>query len=301
MNRRILAVGEVLWDVLPGGRQLGGAPANFAFQCRALGADAGIVTRVGDDPLGREVLDRFRALGLPVETVQVDPSRPTGTATADVDETGQAHFTIHENVAWDRIEADETALNAARRADAICFGSLAQRSEPSRSAIRSLVNAAPANALRVFDVNLRAPYIDRDVVSDSLELAGVLKINDQELPEVAAMFAFHGETRDLMQRLAERFGLSVVALTRGPHGSLLWRAGEWSDHPGQAVQVVDTIGAGDAFTAAMTVGLLAGQDLAAINRHANAVAAFVCSQPGGTPALPESLKLAFSPLSEDRS
>ena len=297
MNPRILAVGEVLWDVLPDGKQLGGAPANFAFHCRGLGAMASIVTRVGDDDLGREVIQRFRELGLPTQTVQVDPDRPTGQATASLDDQGQAHFTIHENAAWDRIAADDDALAAARPAQAICFGSLAQRSEPSRSSIRSLVQAAPADALRVFDVNLRAPYIDRDVVAESLTLANVLKLNELELPELAAMFALHGETREMMEALAERFELSVVALTRGSLGSLLWRNGLWSDEQSQPVEVSDTIGAGDAFTATMTVGLLAGRSLDAINRHANAVAAFVCSKPGGTPSLPEALKL---PL-EDRS
>lgn len=297
MSARILAVGEVLWDVLPDGKQLGGAPANFAFHARGLGANASIVTRVGDDPLGREVLDRFAALGLPVETVQIDPDRPTGRAVATPDAQGQAHFTILENVAWDRIAADDLALTAARLADAVCFGSLAQRDEPSRSSIRTLIDAAPATALRVFDVNLRPPFIDRDIVARSLDRADVLKINDQELPEVAAMFAFHGGTRAMIEALADRFGLSVVALTRGSQGSLIWRAGEWADHPGHRVEVVDTIGAGDSFTAALTVGLLAGRSLESINAHANAVAAFVCSRAGGTPILPEDLR---HPTQDDR-
>jgi fructokinase len=294
MSCKIFAVGEVLWDLLPTGKQLGGAPANFSFHCRGLGALARLVTRIGDDDLGRQVLGRFRLLGLPTETVQLDPDWPTGTVAVTLADDGQPRFTIHEHVAWDRIAADETALAEARSADAVCFGSLAQRSEPSRRAIRALVSAARPEALRVFDVNLRPPFVDRDVIADSLELADVLKLNDQELPELAAMFGLPPGVREAMEELAGRFGLSVVALTRGAGGSLLMADGRWSDHPGTPAEVCDTIGAGDAFTAALTVGLLAGRPLEEINRHANEVAALVCSRPGGTPALPEALRLTIA-------
>jgi fructokinase len=291
MPYEILALGEVLWDLLPSGKQLGGAPANFTFQCRSLGADASLVTRVGDDDLGREVLDRFRSLGLPTDTVQLDPVSPTGTVEVALSPEGQPVYTIRAGAAWDRIEATDIATERASRADAICFGSLAQRDEPSRSSIRSLVKAARPDALRVFDVNLRAPFVDRDVVEGSLRLADALKLNDLELPALAAMFGLPAETREAMAALAGRFGLSLVALTRGAGGSLLFADGAWSDHPGVPVEVSDTIGAGDAFTAAMVVGRLAGRSLDAINRHANEVAAFVCSRSGGTPTLPDALKL----------
>lgn len=294
MSCKILAVGEVLWDLLPDGKQLGGAPANFTYHCRALGALARLVTRVGDDELGREVLERFRALGLPTETVQVDPEQPTGTVSVTLDRSGQPHFTIHEGVAWDRIRADEAGLAAAGEADAICFGSLAQRSELARQAIRTLVAAAPPTALRVLDVNLRPPFVDRNVIAASLELANILKLNDGELTELATMFGLPAGVREGMEELAGRFGLKVVALTRGAEGSLLLADGEWSDHPGQPTEVSDTIGAGDAFTACLVVGLLAGHPLDAINEHANRVAAYVCSQPGGTPRLPDALKLIGS-------
>lgn len=300
MRCKILAVGEVLWDLLPTGKQLGGAPANFSFHCRSLGADARLVTRVGDDALGQEVLERFRLLGLPTETVQVDSAWPTGTVTVALAADGQPRFTIHEQVAWDRITADEGGLAEARAADAVCFGSLAQRSEPARRAIRTLVSASRPEALRIFDVNLRPPFVDRDVIADSLELANVLKLNDQELPVLAALFDLPAGVREAMAALAGRFGLSLVALTRGAGGSLLLAGGHWSDNPGRPTKVADTIGAGDAFTACLAVGLLAGRPLDAISHHANEVAAFVCSQPGGTPDLPEALKL-LAPLSpEDR-
>jgi fructokinase len=299
MKCAILAVGEVLWDLLPAGKQLGGALANFTYHCRSLGASARVVTRVGDDALGREVLDRFRLLGLPTGTVQIDPAWPTGTVAVTLAADGQPQFTIHEHVAWDRITADETALSEARSADAVCFGSLAQRTEPARRAIRALVSAAPPEALRIFDVNLRPPFVDRGVIAESLAMANVLKLNDQELPELAAMFGLPAGVRESMTELADRFGLTTVALTRGSGGSLLRAGGQWSDHPGRPAEVCDTIGAGDAFSAALAVGLLACRPLDEINRHANEVAAFVCSRPGGTPALPDTLKFpaAFSPES----
>ncbi len=298
MGQPILAAGEVLWDLLPKGKQLGGAPANFTYQCRSLGAEARLVTRVGDDPLGREVLERFGILGIPTDHVQIDPELPTGTVDVALADDGQPRFTIHENVAWDRIMADETALAMAARADAVCFGSLCQRSDPARTAIRSLVAATRPGAMRLFDVNLRPPFVARDVIADSLTLANALKLNDQELPELAAMFGLAGSVRESMAKLADRFGLVLVALTRGARGSLILAGGVWSDHPGLPVAVSDTIGAGDAFTAALVVGCLAGRVLDEINRHANEVAAFVCSQPGGTPTLPDALKSPMSVPSE---
>jgi len=301
MTFEILAVGEVLWDLLPAGKQLGGAPANFTYQCRSLGADAKLVTRVGDDPLGREVLDRFRALGLPTDTVQVDRAHPTGTVDVTLASDGQPRYTIRDDVAWDQIEADANAMACAGSAHAICFGSLAQRSEPSRSSIRALLHASRPDALRIFDVNLRHPFVDRGVIEESLGLANALKLNDVELPALATMFGLPVDTRATMSALADRFGLSLVALTRGQDGSLLLADGQWSDDPGRPIEVSDTIGAGDAFTAALVVGRLSGLPLDAINRHANEVAAFVCSQPGGTPTLPDSLKYPGGTNLEARS
>jgi fructokinase len=290
MTHAIIAVGEVLWDLLPAGKQLGGAPANFTYQCRCLGADARLVTRVGDDPLGREARERFGLLGLPTATVQVDPESPTGTVAVALDDDGQPRFTIREHVAWDRIAADEAAIAMAAGADAVCFGTLAQRCKPSRRAIRALVAATRPDALRIFDVNLRPPFVDRDVIEDSLELAGALKLNHHELHELAAMFGLPSGVREAMAELARRFDLSPVALTRGDRGSLLLADGVWSDHPGRPVAVCDTIGAGDAFTATLVVGLLDGRPLDEINRHANEVAALVCSRPGGMSSVAVALR-----------
>jgi len=288
-NPRIVAVGEVLWDLLPAGRVMGGAPANFICHARSLGADAALISRVGRDELGSEILERFAARGLPVETVQVDPSAPTGTVQVDVDAAGQPRFTIAEAVAWDRIEADEPARRAASGADAFCFGSLVQRTEPARRAVAELLACVRPDALRVCDINLRPPFHTRAVIESSLAAANMLKLNDQELPVLAGMFALSGDVRRQLAALADRFALKAVALTRGSQGSLLLADGKWSEHAGVRVTVRDAVGAGDAFTAAWVVGLLRGTDLDAVNARANEVAGYVCTQAGATPPLPTHL------------
>jgi fructokinase len=290
----ILGLGEILWDLLPAGKQLGGAPANFAYHAHALGAEAWPVSRVGNDPLGREIVGRLSTLGLPTETVQVDPTAPTGTVSVELAADGQPRFTIHEDVAWDRLTADKGALALAHRVDAVCFGSLAQRREPSRSAIRQILAATPPEALRVFDINLRQHFHSPEVIDTSLRLANVLKLNDAELPTLGAVLGLSGRTDEQLAELARRYDLRLVALTRGAKGSLLYAEGRWADCPGQRVQVQDTVGAGDAFTAAMVLGFLAHWDLAEIDQRASDVAAFVCSQPGATPQLPVSLREAFA-------
>ena len=287
MKRKILAVGEVLWDLLPAGRQLGGAPANFAYHCRALGAEASLVSRVGGDALGREILDRLCAMGISTQCVTVDPVAPTSTVSVELSADGQPHFTIHENVAWDRLEDDDNALSLARQADCVCFGSLAQRSEASRQTIRALVAATPRDSLRIFDINLRQHFFSEDVVEQSLRLSNILKINDQELPRLAGMLGLRGSVPEQLAELSRRYQLRMVALTRGSSGSLLYAQGRIADHPGLPSKVADTVGAGDAFTAAMALGLLAGWELDTVNERANELAAYVCSQPGGTPALPQ--------------
>lgn len=294
MSFRIVGIGEVLWDMLPAGRQLGGAPANFTYHASALGADTLLISRVGKDDLGRETLERLTKLGVPTECVEVDDKIPTGTVGVTVAADGQPHYQIHENVAWDAIRGEDAARRAVAAADAVCFGSLAQRSETSRDTIQALVASAPAKALRIFDINLRQHYYSHSTIEESLALANVLKVNDAELPRLAEMFGLTGDARSQIHQLAERHSLRAVAYTRGGNGSLLCAGGRWSDHPGIATTVVDTIGAGDSFTAAMTLGLLAGWELDRINDHANRVAAFVCSYTGATPTLPDQLRNLFA-------
>ncbi len=283
---RIVALGEVLWDLLPSGPLLGGAPANFAFHAAALGAETWLISRVGDDRRGHEILQRTEAAGLPRETLQLDAEAPTGTVSVELGADGQPRYVIHEDVAWDRLALLPEALAAVGRADAVCFGSLAQRSAVSRETIRSLVAAAPLEALRIFDINLRQEFYAREVIESSLALANVLKLNDAELPVLAEMFRLAGEPQQQLAALAGRFDLRVVALTRGAQGSVLWRKSEISEHPGVPITVRDTIGAGDAFTAVLAIGLLAEWPLDFINERASSVGAFVASQSGATPILP---------------
>jgi len=282
----VIGVGEVLWDLLESGPQLGGAPANFAYHARALGANTEVITSVGDDERGREIRRRFEAMALPLETVQTDPNAPTGTASVTVAADGVPHFVIKENVAWDNLALAPEALAGVRQADAICFGSLAQRSAKSRNAIQQLIAASPPNALRVFDINLRQQYYSRDVIEQSLQLSNVFKLNDDELRILADMFGLSGSSMHQIEQLARTFSQRVVALTRGPNGSLLYHEDRWSDCPSHPVKIEDTVGAGDSFTAALVLGLLNQMNLDEVNALANEVARYVCSQPGATPPMP---------------
>jgi fructokinase len=307
---KIVGVGEVLWDLLLTGPQLGGAPANFSYHAQALGAEAAIITRVGRDDYGREIIRRLRNMGLPEGAIQVDESSPTGTVKVELSGEGLTHYTVQQNVAWDCIAATPEALAYATSADAFCFGSLAQRSAASRHTIQKLLAATPATALRIFDINLRQNFYSREVVEQSLEHSNVLKMNDDELPTLAAMFNLenpcsgdipvrvHCPTRHQIKRLAEIFNLQLVALTRGAHGSLLYQRKDavdrWSDCTSHPLKVVDTVGAGDSFTAALVHGLLRNMDLDEINSIANEVARYVCSQSGGTPTLPPEFANKFS-------
>ena len=293
MKFKLIGIGEVLWDLLPGGRQLGGAPANFTYHARALGADARLISRVGQDDLGHEALDRLTKLRMPTDCIEVDRALPTGTVSVEVAADGQPHFTIHEHVAWDALSGEPAGRLTVAAADAVCFGTLAQRSEPSRSSIISLVAAAPPHALRILDVNLRQNYFSSRLINESLAFTDVLKLNETELPHLAAMFDLSGDERSQILQLAERNLLRVVAFTRGGRGSLLYSDGQWSELPGVPTPVADTIGAGDSFTAALTLGLLAGWPLDDIHRRASEIAAYVCSQPGATPELPERLCAPF--------
>lgn len=294
LSFKVAGIGEVLWDLLPGGKQLGGAPANFAYHAHELGAAATVISRVGRDELGRELVDRLEALGLPSSCIQEDPTAPTSTVSVSLNTAGHPEYVIHESVAWDNLAADPSALAAVAHVDAICFGTLAQRSSNAGAAIRSLVGATPKGAWRVFDVNLRQRYYTKSIIEESLALANVLKVNETELPVLAEMFALSGSEREIISQLAQRHELELVAFTRGERGSLLHRSGRWSDHPGLPIKVADTIGAGDSFTAAMTLGVLAGWELGEVNEGAARVAAFVASQSGATPRLPAELRSLFA-------
>lgn len=282
----VIGLGEVLWDLLPAGRQLGGAPANFAYHAHALGAEALVVSRVGNDALGREILHRLEGLGLRTDGIGIDPSAPTGTVSVALDPHGTPTFTIHEGAAWDFIEARPEILRQAARANAVCFGTLAQRTAAGRTAIRTVLQAAPPSALRIFDVNLRQHFWTPDVIETSLQLANVLKLNDTELPVVARLFGANGDEADQARALAARFELEAVALTKGAQGSALLVHDTLVRRPGSILEIADTVGAGDSYTAALTLGLLTRQDPHQILESAHRLADYVCTQPGAMPPIP---------------
>ncbi|MES2568731.1 MAG: carbohydrate kinase, partial [Verrucomicrobiota bacterium] len=285
MNHKVFGIGELLWDLLPAGRQMGGAPANFAYHARSLGADGRVISKVGDDPLGREILERLEKLGVPTSGIAIDRTHPTGTVSVELAPDGQPCFTIHEGVAWDHLLPDASLLASVADADALCFGSLAQRCEPSRGTILELVAAAPERALRVFDVNLRQDFYSRALLESSCKLANVVKLNDAELPIVCRLLGLHGSREEQIAAFLERYALRLLACTCGSEGSLLYDGRQWCRIPGTVTTVVDTIGAGDSFTAAMTMGLLLGWEIGKIGRIANEIATHVCSRAGATPAL----------------
>jgi fructokinase len=282
---RIVSIGEVLWDLFPEGAKLGGAPANFACHCRSLGARASLVSAVGRDALGDEALLRLSERGVDLSCVRRVDDRTTGTVDVGGPPGGKPEFQIREGVAWDELEAGTEAKALVRAAQAVCFGTLAQRTETGRRVVGELVAAASDGALRVCDINLRKPFVSADVIRESLGMANVLKLNEDELPDLAAQFGLEGTAEDQVRALAERFGLRVVALTLGELGSCLLREGQWSREPGRVVKVVDTVGAGDAFTAVLVMGLLKGWTTPQLLERATDVAAYVCTQAGATPDL----------------
>lgn len=286
--RLVVGLGELLWDLLPSGAQLGGAPVNFAYHVARLGDRGVVATRVGDDERGREALARLRQVGLPTDAVQIDPdpAHPTGTAVPVLDEQGQAaHWTITAGVAWDDLAWTPAWQVLAAEADAVCFGSLAQRSARSRATIARFLDATRPEALRIFDVNLRQAFYSAEVLAESLGRARIAKLNDQELPEVTRLLGLGGAGEvDRARRLLRAFSLALVCVTRGARGSLLVTPTETSAHPGFPTPVVDTVGAGDAFTATLTHHWLRGASLAAIGEAANRQGAWVAARAGATPS-----------------
>ena len=294
MKRFVAGIGELLWDLLPGGREIGGAPANFAWHVHALGMTGLIVSSVGDDEDGREILERLRGLGLQRDHVSVDRVRPTGRSTVSLDLSGVPSFRVHENAAWDFIPFAPSLARVAGEIEAVNFGTLGQRSPASKETTLSFLSRTRPGAIRLFDLNLRPPHFTREVIEESLGLATAVKLNDSELSVVSEMLGFAGDERDRVRRIADVYDLDLAALTRGEKGSVLYSRERWSVHTGYKTRVVDTVGAGDAFAAALVAGMLARLDLDLVNDRANRVASFVCSRPGATPELPADLRRLFT-------
>lgn len=293
----VLALGEILWDLFPDGPRLGGAPANFACHVAGLGAESFLVSAVGDDERGHEAIARFKQLSVRTGCVQIDPEHPTGTVDVQLDDQGVASFRFADDCAWDYLQATETLLNLAARAQAICFGTLGQRSSQSRDSIQQIVKAFRGKTGAkpcVLDINFRPPFDSIEVIRESLELANVLKLNEQEL--IGLMQRLFDMTLEGMDneslesaftKLSSTFGLKWIALTLGDKGAVLWhRDGKILRAGSLRVSVKDTVGAGDAFTATLVVGLLTGQSPHKILERACEVAAYVCTTSGATPPLP---------------
>jgi fructokinase len=289
----VVGLGEVLWDVYPDAARFGGAPANFACHAACLDAESWLASAVGVDELGDRALETLRQHGVESACVARDAKHATGRVDVILDSLGRASYEFAQNTAWDHIAWSDALDSLARRCDAVCFGTLVQRSTQSRETIQRFVKTTPSTALRMFDVNLRKQFYDASVIDQSLRLATALKLNDEELPIVARLCGVSElDQRDAMHALMNRYALRLVALTRGPDGAMLIAGDEESISPALTTTVVDTVGAGDAFTAAVVMDFLAGLPLAEINAHANAVASFVCSQPGAVTALPDYLRSA---------
>ncbi|HET9709687.1 MAG TPA: PfkB family carbohydrate kinase [Gemmatimonadales bacterium] len=287
----VVGLGEALWDVLPDGDHFGGAPANVALHAAALGADAWLISAVGRDARGAAALARLDAAGVHCTAVAQLGDHPTGVVGVTLNDSGHPNYDIAAESAWDSMPWSATVQEVAGKADAIAFGSLAQRAPVSRVTVRRAVGATPGSTWRLFDVNLRQSYYDAEVLTASLELANAVKLNEEELPVVARLCGLTQTTPlDLLRALCQRFDLRLAALTRGPCGSVLATPDRVCESPAAPTVVVDTVGAGDAFTAALLIGILAGRSLEDVSRRANAVAAYVCSQAGATPPIPEDLR-----------
>jgi fructokinase len=292
----VIGLGELLWDLFPSGKKLGGAPANFAYITSLLG-DYGIAaSRIGQDHLGEEAILRLTELGLPASFIQDDADHATGTVKVEVDDRGQPRFQIAESVAWDFLEWTPQWQILAEQADAVCFGSLAQRSPRSRSSIRNFLQATRAEAVHVFDVNLRQNFYNAEILSDSLKLATIVKLNHEELPKIAQILGLNNlgmnhlplgqeDEESSARLLLTRYNLKLICITRGDRGSLLLTAQGRHEHAGVRVKVADTVGAGDAFTAALVHEYLCGASLESMNEVANRMGAWVASEVGATPVL----------------
>lgn len=291
-NTVVVGIGEILWDIFPERKVLGGAPANFAYHVSQFGFNGCAVSAIGNDLLGREVLESLAAkeLNYLLETT----GYPTGTVMVELDGKGVPTYDITENVAWDNIPWTDAAEHLARSARAVCFGSLAQRSPVSRETIRRFVEAMPDDSLRIFDINLRQNFYSKELVEGALQAANILKLNEDEAAVIADMFSIEGDRRQVCRRLMRDHALDIVILTLGTDGSWVFCQSGDSFQPTPRVHVADTVGAGDSFTAAFTAALLEGLPIAEAHQLAAEVSAYVCQQNGAMPRLADAHRQLFN-------
>lgn len=287
MNDLVVGMGEALWDVLPEGKKIGGAPANFAYHVSQFGLPSCVVSAVGDDDLGREIIENFTAKGL--KQLIADVPYPTGTVQVEIDQSGVPQYEIKENVAWDNIPYTERLESLAERTTAVCFGSLAQRNVVSRNTINRFLDVVSRNEenLIVFDVNLRQGFYNKEILCNSMKRCNILKINDEELVTVSRMFGYPGiDLQDKCWILLGKYNLKMLILTCGINGSYAFTPGNVSFQPTPKVEVADTVGAGDSFTAAFISSVLKGKSVSEAHSLAVRTSAFVCTEKGAMPTLP---------------
>lgn len=301
---RIAAIGELLWDLFPAGSQLGGAPANFAAMAAGLGDEALLISRLGEDALGKQARQQLAVRSVICDYLSNDPAHPTGTVSVALNGEGIPSYIIDENAAWDYLPWNPEIAGLAPTLDAVCFGTLAQRADPSRTTLRRLVQATRVDCMRVFDVNLRPPFWTSEQIVWGCSHASIVKMNYEEAPLVAeaihASRAIH-EAITVARHLLDRFAIKVVAITRGHNGSLLVTRDEVNDHPGIPSPVVDTVGAGDAFTAALVHYALRGTSLTIVAEAANRWGAWVATQYGGMPLVEPDVRSRMQGLIEQVS
>lgn len=287
MNEIVVGMGEALWDVLPEGKKIGGAPANFAYHVSQFGLPSCVVSAIGDDALGKEIIENFTSKGL--DQLIAEVPYPTGTVQVEIDQTGIPLYDIKENVAWDNIPYTEHLDALAKRTKAVCFGSLAQRNVVSRETINHFLDTMPKDddSLIVFDVNLRQGFYNKEILCKSMQNCNILKINDEELITVSRMFVYPGiDLQDKCWILLGKYNLKMLILTCGINGSYVFTPGNVSFQPTPKVEVADTVGAGDSFTAAFIASILKGKSVTEAHTIAVKTSAFVCTQKGAMPILP---------------
>ncbi|MDE6321110.1 MAG: carbohydrate kinase [Muribaculaceae bacterium] len=290
MNDIVVGMGEALWDILPEGKKIGGAPANFAYHVSQFGLPSCVVSAVGHDALGKEIIENFTSKGLNQLIAEVP--YPTGTVLVEVDQAGVPQYEIKENVAWDNIPYTTPLESLAKRTKAVCFGSLAQRNVVSRNTINRFLDAMPQNDnnLIVFDVNLRQGFYNKEILCNSMERCHIMKLNDEELVIISRMFGCPGiDLQDKCKNIFDNFNLKMLILTCGIDGSYVFTPGNVSFQPTPAVEVADTVGAGDSFTAAFIASILKGKTVAQAHALAVQTSAYVCTQKGAMPILPPEL------------
>lgn len=291
-SKKVLGLGELLWDVFEDSRKPGGAPANVAFQLNQLGLAGIIASRVGADPLGEEITRFLSGMGLSTDFIQTDAGHPTGTVTVQLDATGTPSYTIHENVAWDFLELTPELEALLPTLSAVCFGTLAQRGKTTRETIQKILDRVPDDCLKVYDVNLRQDFFSRELLETSLQKSNVAKMNDGEMEVLKPVFGLPQDLApvDFALNLCEKYGLAEVCITRAEKGCLLVRNdGQTADVPGKIVQVADTVGSGDSFSAALIYTMLRGSDIQTQAEFANEVGTLVATRSGGMPPLQEEL------------